>query len=379
MAGTNTDNPTPGSSDVDAIAAQIEPLLDDEGQYKGTSNREKVEGRERDTRGRFSAAPDADAVEETADSVEGTDQPEAEESTAEVETEVVESKGEDAETDEADTETLQTLTELAEALEIPVDELTAQISHTFRAANEEVTVTLAEAISGYQKDADYRQRTSKLAEDRRAMEIEQRNRAQQYEGHATALAQEYNLLEQVFTAQLQDPQLAELRTTDPGEYSARTTEINSTLGAIRQRRQQTAVAYQQSQTRMLQEVKQREGAALVQAVPDWGSAKDAIAREAMISLGYAHDEIDNVYDSRLIRGALELAEARAENAALKAGSAKAADTVKRIKKTIPKLVKPGKTTTGTKVRATSLERLKAKLKKSGDVGDAAKLVERMMK
>ena len=112
---------------------------------------------------------------------------------------------------------MKTLDELASALEVPIEELKESITHTFKAADEEMTVTLAELEKGYQKDADYRRQTGKLAEDRRTAEQDYNARMQQFDAHNNELAAYFNAVEQTFQARFNDPKLAELRQRDPAE------------------------------------------------------------------------------------------------------------------------------------------------------------------
>ncbi len=125
---------------------------------------------------------------------------------------------------------------------------------------------------------------------------------------------------------------------------------------------------------------QIESQRLRETVSDWGEEKASTVRKTMQTLGYSNEELGQVYDSRLIVGALELHALRAENAALKADKAKAADAVKRVKKDVPVMVRPGKQLNTGKlaVNAKQLNKLRSNLNKSRSVKDAAKLIERML-
>jgi hypothetical protein len=97
----------------------------------------------------------------------------------------------------------------------------------------------------------------------------------------------------------------------------------------------------------------------------------------MSSLGYSDTEIGNILDHRLVLGALELATLRAEVEELRALKTRAADTVKRVKKDLPKLQKPGKQTNRSKsgIRKDNVQRLKERARRSGSVEDAARVIE----
>jgi hypothetical protein len=407
QARVNRQSPVPTSgpegSDLRSIANQIEGLLDDEGHFGSTPDRlsrghpdydpsqdpRETRRGERDEKGRFKAKQAAEAIEESVE----TDEPEMDESDTQPRDERTEDTEQeqrasdtddsqdtpavdDAPTQEPDTN-IHTLAELAEALEVTPDELKASIQHTFRAADEDITVTLAELEKGYQKDADYRRQTGQLAEARRQAEAEYQARMQQFEQANHIAAQNFQVAEQLLAAELNDPRLAHLRDSDPAEWTARREEIGQRVNALRQQRQQAAQQYEQFVSQQQGELRQREMQFLQQKLPDFGQQHVQQARSAMSSLGYSDTEIGNILDHRLVLGALELATLRAEVEELRALKTRAADTVKRVKKDLPKLQKPGKQTNRSKsgIRKDNVQRLKERARRSGSVEDAARVIE----
>ena len=391
----NRQSPTPSrggeGSDLRSVAGQIEGLLDDDGHFNPGNEPsrghpdydESGDARSRqnrDSRGRFqSAADDSDDAEEIGDELEAAQGDVSDEDTQESDTneELAESADEEAQPDDQET-AIESLAQFAEALEVPLDELKAQIQHTFNAAGEEVTVTLDELERGYQKDADYRRSTAKLAEERKAAEFQFQQRHQQYEQANQLLAQQLNAAEQLVAAELEDPRLMELRQRDPAEWTARREEIGQRLGALRNARQQAAMQYQQFTEHAIQQVRERELAALQQAVPDFNDEKRNQARETLASLGMTTEEVSNVMDHRLIAGAIELARLRKENAELQQLRESAKDTVKRVKKEVPKLQKPGKARSANPVRRDNVAKLRERARKTGKVEDAAKVIEQLL-
>jgi hypothetical protein len=340
---------------------------------------------QRDTRGRFQkAADDSDAVDdidsELQEAAEGDvpdEDTEPEVTDGDTDEEIAASAEDEAQPDDQET-AIETLAQFAEALEVPLDELKQQIQHTFNAAGEEVTVTLAELERGYQKDADYRRSTAKLAEERKAAEFQFQQRHQQYEQANQLLAQQLNAAEQLVAAELEDPRLMDLRQRDPAEWTARREEIGQRLGALRNARQHAAMQYQQFMEYSLKETRERELSALQSAVPDFNDEKRAMAKDTLASLGLTGDEVSAVMDHRLIAGAVELAQLRKEVAGLKKLQESAKDTVKRVKKDVPKLQKPGKARGTKPVRRDNLAKLRQRAAKSGRVEDAAKVIEQLL-
>jgi hypothetical protein len=99
----------------------------------------------------------------------------------------------------------------------------------------------------------------------------------------------------------------------------------------------------------------------------------------MQTLGYSEKEIGDIYDHRAIKGAMEIVALRKEVAELRTLKAQAADTVKRVKKTVPKLQKPGRQRTGgVKAKRDNLAKLRTRAQKTGKVQDAAKVIENLI-
>jgi hypothetical protein len=397
---TTRQSPTPSTggegSDLRSVAGQIEGLLDDDGHFnpgnepsRGHPDYDESESRSRqhrDSRGRFQkTADDSDdaenedtsdeEIEAAADDVPDEDTEQTDD--GDTNEEIVASADDEAQPDDQET-TIETLAQFAEALEVPLDDLKAQLQHTFNAAGEEVTVTLAELEKGYQKDADYRRSTAKLAEERKATEQQFQQRLQDYEQQNTLLAQQMHVAEQLVAAELEDPRLMELRQRDPAEWTARREEIGQRLGALRNARQQAAQNYQNFVAQNMKETRERELTALQSAVPEFGDAQRTTAKDTLASLGLTAEEVGNLMDHRLIVGALELAQLRKENAELKQLKESAQNTVKRVKKEVPKLQKPGKSRTAKPVRKDNVAKLRERARKTGRVEDAAKVIEQFL-
>ena len=405
-------SPTPSGGNQEGtslrdVANQISGLLDDDGQFNpnpdqlsrghpdydpDTDPRNKPD---RDERGRFKSQKDdaagdddetdvTDAIDDDGDDTQqGDDRTEDTDQDTDRDTDDDQTASADEDADSSDQETdgdIQTLAQLAEALEVPIDELKESITHTFNAADEETTVTLAELEAGYQKDADYRRNTRKLSDDRRAAEVDYANRMQSYEQQNVYLAQNFAATEQMLAAELESPRLNALRESDPAEWNARRTEIGDRIGQLRQARQQAAQNYQNFTNQQQLELKQREMQSLQQAIPDFSAGHRDLAKTTMQTLGFSDAEALQVFDHRQIIAVLELATLRTEVETLRAEKNKAKDAVKRVKKDVPKLQKPGKQSAKGKrgLKRDNVARLKSRAKKSGSVDDAAKVIETMI-
>ena len=171
----------PEGSDLRSVAHKIEGLLDDDGQFNPNPDqlsrghpdydeskdpRAKSPDNDRDDRGRFKkAASDQDPADDTGgqdyveddatditDAIEddaASDDSNADASdTGDTDEDLAISAGDDAPTEDGETGDIQTLAQLAEALEVTVDQLKDGLTHTFNAADGELTVTLSELEKG---------------------------------------------------------------------------------------------------------------------------------------------------------------------------------------------------------------------------------------
>ncbi len=400
-------SPTPSGGNADdtnlrAIAGQIEGMLDDDGHYNPDGRQSRAldpdgyedggqpQATERDERGRFRKAADQTEQDQPDAEVEGDleaagdveyEDTEVAEDGGDTDEQLADSAVEEPDTDSTETEEpIRTVGELAEALGMTREAFLESITDTFGAAGDEVTVTLADQIKGYQKDADYRRSTQQLAEQRQQAEQQYQAQMQQFEQNHQLLATHLNATEAVIAKKLEDPALLRLRDTDPAEWTARNTEIARDLEAVRQTRTQAAQQYVNQRAGFEAQMKERETQALLQVMPDFGESHKATSRELMKSIGYDDQEIGQIFDHRLVLASLELSALRNENAELRAEKERATDAVKRVKKEVPQLQRPGKQRVeGPQgIRRDQLSRLQKRAAQTGSVNDAAAVIEQMM-
>lgn len=295
---------------------------------------------------------------------------------------------EDAEGEDTDDE-ITSLDQLAKAFEVEVDELLGTLTDTFKADGEEVTVTLADLRSGYQKGLNYARDKQALVNDRRTFNVEQGNRMQQVQDEHAAVAQSFNVLEQLLAQELQSPEMLDLRQNNAAEWSARQQEIGQRLGQLRQYRQQAALNYQATTQNNLKQLRDAENKALLEAIPEFSSEHANIAHNIMESLGFVSEEIAQVFDHRQVLGALELATLRDENARmqkelteLKKQAEAGKNAIRKLKSDkVPNTLKPssGSQSTDKKgLRRNKLTQLKKRAKASGSTADAARVIENLI-
>ena len=402
MAGEEGQSPAAEGTDVRSAANRIAGLLDDDGHFNPNPDQlsrahpdydedsdERATQQGRDSKGRFTkrdaeteqdASPANDALDDEAVDEDTDDELQA--ADGDTDEQDVESADDDSVTDQEGTEqdAIQTLEQFAEALEVPLDELLGQVQHSFTAAGENVTVNLSELVSGYQKDADYRKNTTKLAEDRRTAELDYANRMTAFEQEHQALAAQTQYMANYFASQLNSPELDQMRQTDPAEWTAKRSELAEQLQTLNGVRQQAANQYHAFKTQQLMDLKAREVGKLKEKKADFGDVDQSKARQTMQSIGFGDEEIGQIFDHRVVLAAIELADLRAEVEALRNEKQTAKDTAQRVKKTIPKLTqKPGKAVASKKgLNKDNIRNLRSRAKKSGKVEDAAKVIEQLI-
>ena len=269
-------------------------------------------------------------------------------------------------------------TEETETLDDEQDEIEEQNEpqlYSVKINGEDVEVTIDELQSSYSRQADYTRKTQELAKKRLAVEEQQSEVAKN-----EAIYKE--LLPKMEAA------LSESLGTEP---DWETLYSNDPIGYVRERdlwneKQQKLQAVQAEQTRLQEEdqVKQQEQIQkymqygekqILNHVPEWKDKtiqqeeKLAIRDHAINDLGFTAEEINQVYDYRLLLGLRNSWMQTKTQKAVKKKPTQKASARNRV-------AKPG--SVSRKKTSTPLKKSKARLAKSGKVQDAAKVFEQLI-
>lgn len=288
------------------------------------------------------------------------------------------SETQEAGTQEQQTPEFNSLEELAEALEMPLDDFLGKIKGRVKVNGEEKEVTLADLRKGYQMESDYRLKTHELAETRKSFEAER-------EQVATELSRQYQeaqhltgMLEQQLIGDFNSIDWNQLRAENPAEYAAKRQEFNERMAQVQGIKQNVGYQLQrqaeeaaQKQAFDLQHILQQEAQKLTEVIPEFKDASKAQEVKGKIKTflrdyGFSDQEIGGIYDHRYVK---ILHDAMAYR------DLKSKGVETRNKVTIaPKLAKPGSTDkNSSKNRA--VQELRSRLRKSGRVEDAASLIK----
>ena len=300
--------------------------------------------------------------------------PEAPEEEAEEE-EVAETEPEAESEEEV---TLESIEDVARALGVDTDTLMANLKMRVKVNGQEELISLADAQKGNQFERDYRQKTTELAEQRRAIQAERDLQLAQLQQAAQDAATAIQWTEQQILAEMHSPQMAELRQSNPAEWVARQSEIQGKLAQLHGVRQQTQAqiqnawqAQQAQHAQYLQGYLAEQASRLTEKVSDWSDNKrDEVTKFLKDRYGYNDQEISGVVDHRIILLALDAQR-----------GAQAAQEVQKVLPKVqaaPKLQAPGKPQSKVTVKAKQLQGLKGRLTQTGKLKDAARLLEAMM-
>ena len=237
----------------------------------------------------------------------------------------------------------------------------------------ETQVTLEELQNGYSRQQDYTRKTQELANQRKEIESQQAELLEKDELYKDLLPK----LEASLEAELgKEPDWKQLYENDPIAYvrekdvwNEKKKQLEATK-AEQQRLKDDEIAKQREQIEQFIQFGNQE---LLKKAPEWkdtekaNSEKIAIRDYAINSLGFTAEEMDQVYDYRILLGL--------RNSWLHDKTVKATKK-KPTQKSAARVARPG---TANQVRkSTPLKQSKQRLAKSGKVQDAAKVFENLI-
>jgi hypothetical protein len=328
-----------------------------------------------------------EATEAPDEVVEEPDEQEPEEESSDTEEESEdteeESEEEPGDSEESEEEKFERLTELAEALEMPIEDFMASIKTTVKVNGEEKEVSLSDLKNGFQMESDYRQKTADLAEQRRAFEAEQARKIQEIQSHAEQSIDLADVLEQQLSGEYESVNWNQLRSESPAEYAALKQEYNDRFSQIQQLKESVKQNQEFAQREMLtkqfeyhQNVLKEEGSKLLEAIPEWHDSdkaktgKTELASYLKSEYGFDDQAIGNLIDHRSVVIARKaMLYDRMNN------KAKVAE--KKVSK-LPKIMKPGAKKGKDEVKSYKRTEQLKRLRKSGHVNDAAELFKELI-
>ena len=238
--------------------------------------------------------------------------------------------------------------------------------HKVKVNGQEFDVTLDELRNGYSRDADYRQKTEELSNQRKQFQSESEKQRQDYSQKLTELNQMMSIAQQQLNEEANQVDLEKLYEDDPSEAM----RIEHRMKKKQEKLDQAMQKSQAEQKQQFDSFLQDQQTKLVAKMPEFSDPQKASQLKAsmkntLTNYGFNNQEIAQVYDHRIVMLVNDAMKYRNMQSS-KPGLAK-------------KILKPGKVlSSGVKQNQSDVS-LKAKreklsrLKKSGSVKDAASI------
>jgi len=246
--------------------------------------------------------------------------------------------------------------------------------YTIKVDGQDTEVTLEELQNGYSRQRDYTRKTQELAEQRKAIEAQQQEVSQKDAIYSQLLPR----MEATLKGELEnEPDWNALYEADPIAYVREKdvwNEKKQKLQAVQAEAQRVQQESQVEQQKKLQQFVEYGNQQLLDQIPEWQdnevAAKEKMSiRDYGVSvLGYTPQEMDSVYDYRVLLGL--------RNAWLQHKTQQATKVKPTEKKAVARTARPG--TSNVPKSTTPVKRAKQRLAKTGKVQDAAKLFEQII-
>ena len=293
-----------------------------------------------------------------------------------------------AEADEVEVASLEelpnTLNDFAEAIGIEPDELAGHLMIPVGkdASGNVVEVTLAEAIRGNMRQADYSQKTNELAEARRQFDAGVEAARSEWQARIEQADAMVANLQKFETQDMSDAELNQLLLDDPQEYLIQKNRIEvkqKALNDAQAAREEMMKQQKAEGDRQKAEFRQREQEALYRAFPELNEDAKRTEFEGGLntflqSVGFSSDEISGylggVFDHRVIK----MADMARKWSAMESGKKKVGKKLKGL----PRVVKPGQArdTKASKTDAASARR--NRMVRSGSEDSAVEFVQGLL-
>ncbi len=250
--------------------------------------------------------------------------------------------------------------------------------YAIKVDGEEIEVSLDELLKGYSRNSSFTRKSQALAEDRKRMESLQAqysSEMQQIQAERQQYAQQLqSMIENSNLDQFANVDWERLKAEDPIEFVTKREEFREAqekIARVHQHQQQAIAKNEAAAQHNWQESVKQEHAALVEKLPDWGDPgkqKELAGelRSYASSVGFQDAEIESLIDHRSF---IVLNKARLYDEMMKANP-----KAKKLKNK-PKVIRGSKAATAKSESKSKRAALRNRLSETGNVNDAAALLE----
>ena len=265
-----------------------------------------------------------------------------------------------------DVEEVEVAEEATDDAEQDIDESPEEPSYTVKVDGSELTVTLDELLRGYQREADYTRKTSELSLEKSKYNDLMQQSQGEINNKLSKLTELTSMAQQELQAEYSNINFEKLYEDDPTEAARLEHKMRKRAENLGRIQEETKANQAHEFQKYLQD-QQHKVSSLVPEFndPDKASKLKSDMRKYLSGLGYGDQEINSVYDARqvlLIKDAMTYDKLRKANPKVTKKVAKA-----------PRVVKPGVAKTKADELAQRRRDKLSRLKKSGQIKDAAKI------
>ena len=238
--------------------------------------------------------------------------------------------------------------------------------HKVKVAGQEFDVTLDELRNGYQRDADYRQKTEELSYQRKQFQSESEKQRLDYSQKLNELNQSLSVAQQDLNAEINSADLDKLYDEDPTEAARVERKLKKKQDALNQSLQKAQAEQKQQFETFLQDQQRK----LVSKMPEFSdpakaSSLKANMKNTLNNYGFNDQEVAQVYDHRIVMLVNDAMKYRS----MQNSKPNLAKKISKPSKVFSSGVKQGKAEINQKARKEKFSRLR----KSGSVKDASSI------
>tara|TARA_R100001443_G_scaffold22280_2_gene34498 strand:+ start:767 stop:1813 length:1047 start_codon:yes stop_codon:yes gene_type:complete len=246
-------------------------------------------------------------------------------------------------------------------------------TYTVKVDGKDVEVTLDELRSGYSRQADYTRKSQVLAEQRQKADEELAATQQERQRYISQLEQFTDEADKKLN-EFKSFDWAKLKEDDPMEYMTKRDqyrELQENKRLVQEEQNNLQLKqHQEAQTKWQEELA-RQQEIMAQRLPDWNDPNKSLKLKQSIKTfavkkGFTEQEVNSLIDARSVD---------VLHKAMLYENLLDAKISKKKAKVVPKVTKPGTGTTKGEVNSEKVKQQRARLRKTGKIGDAAKLLE----
>jgi DNA repair exonuclease SbcCD ATPase subunit len=173
--------------------------------------------------------------------------------------------------------------------------------YTVKVNGQELDVTLDELRNGYSRDADYRQKTEELSQQRKQFQSESEKQRQDYSQKLNELNQRLSAAQVDLNAEINSADLDRLYDEDPTEAARVERKLKKKQDALNQSLQQAQAEQKEQFSSFLQDQQRK----LVSKIPEFSdpakaSTLKANMKSTLNNYGFNDQEVAQVYDHRIV-------------------------------------------------------------------------------